>query len=67
MKILAIDPSSAKAGTSTNGIVLLDNARLIKHWVVGYSVKDIRNWYENEGRFLKPDIVVIDIYEVREV
>lgn len=66
MKILAIDPSSAKAETSTNGIVLLDNARLIKYWVVGYSVKDIRNWYENEGRFLKPDIVVIEKYEARD-
>lgn len=66
MKILAIDPSSAKAETSTNGIVLLDNARLIKHWVVGYSVKDIRSWYENEGRFLKPDIVVIEKYEARD-
>lgn len=66
MKILAIDPSSAKAETSTNGIVLLDNARLIKYWVVGYSVKDIRSWYEDEGRFLKPDIVVIEKYEARD-
>ena len=66
MKILAIDPSSAKAETSTNGIILLDNARLIKYWVIGYSVKDIRSWYENEGRFLKPDIVVIEKYEARD-
>lgn len=66
MKILAIDPSSAKVETSTNGIVLLDNARLIKYWVVGYSVKDIRSWYESEGRFLKPDIVVIEKYEARD-
>lgn len=66
MKILAIDPSSAKAETSTNGIVLLDNARLIKYWVIGYSVRDIRSWYENEGRFLKPDIVVIEKYEARD-
>lgn len=66
MKILAIDPSSAKAETSTNGIVLLDNAKLLKHWVVGYSVKDIRSWYENEGQFIKPDIVVIEKYEARD-
>lgn len=66
MKILAIDPSSAKAETSTNGIVLLDNARLIKYWVIGYSVRYIRSWYENEGRFLKPDIVVIEKYEARD-
>lgn len=66
MKILAIDPSSEKAKTSTNGIVLLDNAKLLKYWVVGYSVKDIRSWYENEGRFIKPDIVVIEKYEARD-
>lgn len=66
MKILSIDPSSAKAETSTNGIVLLDNARLVKHWVVGYSVKDIRNWYETEGRFIKRDVVVIEKYEARD-
>lgn len=66
MKILAIDPSSAKTETSTNGIVLLDNAKLVEHWVIGYSVKDIRSWYENEGRFLKPDIVVIEKYEARD-
>ncbi|MCS8613768.1 hypothetical protein [Streptococcus thermophilus] len=66
MKILAIDPSSAKAETSTNGIVLLNNAKLVKYWVVGYSIKDIRSWYENEGRFIKPDIVVIEKYEARD-
>lgn len=66
MKILSIDPSSAKAETSTNGIVLLDNARLVEHWVVGYSVKDIRNWYETEGRFIKRDVVVIEKYEARD-
>lgn len=66
MKILAIDPSSAKAKTSTNGIVLLDNAKLAEYWVVGYSVKDIRNWYETEGRFIKPDVVVIEKYEARD-
>lgn len=66
MKILSIDPSSAKAKTSTNGIVLLDNARLVEHWVVGYSVKDIRNWYETEGRFIKHDVVVIEKYEARD-
>lgn len=66
MKILSIDPSSAKAETSTNGIVLLDNAKLVEHWVVGYSVKDIRNWYETEGRFIKRDVVVIEKYEARD-
>lgn len=66
MKILSIDPSSAKAETSTSGIVLLDNAKLVEHWVVGYSVKDIRNWYETEGRFIKRDVVVIEKYEARD-
>lgn len=66
MKILSIDPSSAKAETSTNGIVLLDNAKLVEHWVVGYSEKDIRSWYETEGRFIKHDVVVIEKYEARD-
>lgn len=66
MKILAIDPSSAVAEDSTNGIVLLDNAKLENYWIVGSSVKQIRNWFEEDGRFIKPDVVVIEKYEVRD-
>ena len=60
MKILAIDPGSAKIASSTNGIVLLDNARLVNHWVVpSAKVQDIRNWFEEVGRFLDVDVVVL--------
>ena len=60
MRILAIDPGSAKVSSSTNGIVLLENARLVNHWVVpSAKVQDIRNWFEEVGRFLDADVVVI--------
>lgn len=67
MRILAIDPGSAKAASSTNGIVLLDNARLVNHWVVPSArVQDIRNWFEEVGRFLDVDVVVIEKFEARD-
>ena len=67
MKILAIDPGSAKAAGSTNGIVLLDNAKLVNHWVVpSAKVQDIRNWFEEVGRFLDADVVVIEKFEARD-
>ena len=67
MKILAIDPGSAKVASSTNGIVLLDNAKLIDHWVVPSArVHDIRNWFEEVGRFLDVDVVVIEKFEARD-
>ena len=67
MRILAIDPGSAKVASSTNGIVLLDNARLVNHWVVpSAKVQDIRNWFEEVGRFLDVDVVVIEKFEARD-
>lgn len=67
MKILAIDPGSAKVASSTNGIVLLDNAKLVNHWVVPSArVQDIRNWFEKVGRFLDADVVVIEKFEARD-
>lgn len=67
MKILAIDPGSAKVASSTNGIVLLDNAKLVNHWVVPSArVHDIRNWFEEVGRFLDADVVVIEKFEARD-
>lgn len=67
MKILAIDPGSAKVAGSTNGIVLLDNAKLVNHWVVPSArVHDIRNWFEEVGRFLDVDVVVIEKFEARD-
>ena len=67
MKILAIDPGSAKAAKSTHGIVLLDNAKLVDHWVVpSAKIESTRKWFEEVGRFLKPDIVVIEKFEARD-
>ena len=67
MKILAIDPGSAKVVGSTNGIVLLDNAKLVNHWgVPSARVQDIRNWFEEVGRFLDVDVVVIEKFEARD-
>ena len=67
MKILAIDPGSAKVASSTNGIVLLDNAKLVNHWVVpSAKVQDVRNWFEEVGRFLDVDVVVIEKFEARD-
>ena len=67
MKILAIDPGSANVAGSTNGIVLLDNAKLVNHWVVPSArVHDIRNWFEEVGRFLDVDVVVIEKFEARD-
>lgn len=67
MRILAIDPGSAKIASSTNGIVLLDNARLVNYWVVPSArVQDIRNWFEEVGRFLDVDVVVIEKFEARD-
>lgn len=67
MRILAIDPGSAKVASSTNGIVLLDNAKLVNHWVVpSAKVQYIRNWFEEVGRFLDVDVVVIEKFEARD-
>ncbi|MFS9244941.1 hypothetical protein [Streptococcus infantis] len=67
MKILAIDPGSAKAVDSTNGIVLLDNAKLVDHWVVpSAKIHDIRKWFEEVGCFLQADVVVIEKFEARD-
>lgn len=50
MKILAIDPASNKIETSTTGIVLLDNARLVDSWVVSYGMRGFADWFhESEG------------------
>lgn len=67
MRILAIDPGSAKAENSTHGIVLLNNAKLVDHWVVpSAKIESTRKWFEEVGRFLKPDIVVIEKFEARD-
>ncbi|HES0499818.1 TPA: hypothetical protein VNE27_001864, partial [Streptococcus pyogenes] len=66
MKILSIDPSSNKYDTSTTGIVLLDNANLIKHWVVEYGIRGFQRWFNEIGECLDYDVVIVEKYEVRE-
>ena len=66
MKILAIDPSSNRIDTSTTGIVLLDNAKLIDYWVVPYGTRNFRRWFSEIGQELAHDVCVIEEYIVRD-
>lgn len=66
MKILAIDPSSAKAEKSTSGIVLLNNARLENYWVVPSGFKNIKRWYEENKTMLDFDVVIIEEFDARD-
>ena len=67
MKILSIDPSSNKIETSTTGIVLLDNAKLVDYWVVPYGAQNFKAWFKEIGRSLEFDIVVVEKFEVRDL
>lgn len=66
MKILSIDPSSNKAEDSTSGIVYLNNARLINHWVVPKGLPAIKQWFDDVGYELAPDVVIIEKFEARD-
>ena len=66
MKILAIDPSSNKIETSTTGIVLLDNARLVDSWVVSYGMRGFADWFHEIGESLELDVVVVEEYKARD-
>lgn len=66
MKILAIDPSSNFYKSSTTGIVLLDNATKVNHWRVAYGVDNFKDWYEEVGKNLDYDVVVIEKFTSRE-
>lgn len=66
MKILAIDPSSNKEQSSTTGIVLLDNARLVNYWVVEYGTKGFKEWFKKIGKTIESDVVVIEKFEARD-
>ena len=66
MKILAIDPSSNKEKSSTTGIVLLDNARLVNYWVAEYGTKGFKEWFEKIGNAIECDVVVIEKFEARD-
>ena len=65
-KILAIDPSSNKIETSTTGIVLLDNARLVDSWVVSYGMRGFADWFHETGESLEYDVVVVEEYKARD-
>lgn len=65
-KILAIDPSSNKIETSTTGIVLLDNARLVDSWVVSYGMRGFSDWFHEFGESLEFDVVVVEEYKARD-
>ena len=66
MRILAIDPSSNQKNTSTTGIVLLDNAKLVDYWVVSYGISGFRKWMEVVGEDIECDVVVIEKFEARD-
>lgn len=66
MKILAIDPSSNKIETSTTGVVLLDNARLVDSWVVSYGMRGFADWFHEIGESLEFDVVVVEEYKARD-
>lgn len=66
MRILAIDPSSNKKETSTTGIVLLNNARLVDYWVVPYGVDGFDAWMEHIGQDIQWDVVVVEKFEARD-
>ena len=66
MKILAIDPLSNFYKSSTTGIVLLDNATKVNHWRVAYGVDNFKEWYEEVGKILDYDVVVIEKFTSRE-
>ena len=66
MKILAIDPSSNEKATSTTGVVLLDNARLVDYWIVDYGAKGFKEWFEQTGKTIESDVVVIEKFEARD-
>lgn len=66
MRILAIDPSSNQKNTSTTGIVLLDNAKLVDYWVVSYGISGFRKWMEDIGEDIECDVVVIEKFEARD-
>ena len=66
MRILAIDPSSNQKNTSTTGIVLLDNARLVDYWVVSYGISGFRKWMEDIGEDIECNVVIIEKFEARD-
>ena len=65
-KILAIDPSSNKIETSTTGIVLLDNARLVDSWAASYGMRGFADWFHEVGTSLEFDVVIVEEFRARD-
>ena len=65
-RILSIDPSSNKAAKSNTGIVLIDNGKLIDHWVVSYGVKGFKDWFDNNHSNLNYDVSIYEHFEARD-
>ena len=66
MRILSIDPSSNRIETSTTGVVLLENARLVDSWAISYGMKGFADWFHEVGSSLEVDTVVIEQFEARD-
>lgn len=66
MRILSIDPGSNKAKISTTGIVLLDDSKLVDYWVVGYGVRNFKEWTVAVGNHLRPDVILAEKFELRD-
>lgn len=66
MRILAIDPSSNRIETSTTGIVILDNARLVDSWAISYGMKGFADWFHEVGSGLEVDTVVVEEFRARD-
>lgn len=66
MRILAIDPASNTIKTSTTGVVLLENASLVDSWVVSYGVKGFATWFQEVGKSLAVDVIVVEQFEARD-
>ena len=65
-RILSIDPSSNRINTSTTGVVLLDNTKLIDYWVVPYGVDNFSDWWSTVGLPLDYDIAIVEKFIVRQ-
>ena len=65
-RILSIDPSSNRISTSTTGIVLLDNTKLINYWVVPYGVDNFSDWWQTIGVTIDYDIAIVEKFIVRQ-
>lgn len=65
-RILSIDPSSNKINTSTTGIVLMDNATVVRYESIPYGASNFKKWWSSLGKTLEYDIAIVEKYEARD-